>query len=71
MSRKCPNCGGGVYRTSRRAVDRLLSLIIPVQRYHCMALECTWVGNLHRDSRKHVTSSPWKRPQPYVEDVRQ
>jgi hypothetical protein len=69
MSRKCPHCGGVVYRTSRRAIDRLLSLIAPVRRYHCMSLECTWVGNLPRDSAERVSSGPWERPQPYVEDV--
>jgi hypothetical protein len=49
MDRKCPRCGGSVYRTKRRTVDHLLSLVRPVQRYQCIALECAWVGNLPRD----------------------
>jgi hypothetical protein len=47
--RKCPCCGGSVYRTSRRGIDHLISLVKPVRRYHCMSLGCGWVGNLPRD----------------------
>jgi len=50
MSKMCPLCGSSIYRTNRRTFDRLISLIRPVRRYHCMALECGWVGNL-----PHVT----------------
>ena len=48
-SRKCPCCGGSVYRTKRRGIDYLISLVKPVRRYHCMSLTCGWVGNLPRD----------------------
>ena len=50
---KCPNCGGTVYRISRRTVDRLLSVMTPVRRYRCMALE--WA--IPRDLREHVTAT--------------
>jgi hypothetical protein len=48
MARTCPRCGGPVFRIRRRSIDRLLSLIRPVQRYQCSALECEWQGNLPR-----------------------
>ena len=47
--RRCPCCGGSVYRTSRRGIDHLISMFKPVRRYHCMSLGCGWVGNLARD----------------------
>jgi hypothetical protein len=34
-------------------VDRLISLVHPVQRYQCTALECEWQGNLPRHSVMH------------------
>lgn len=48
MPRMCPRCGGPVLRIRRRPIDRLLSLIRPVQRFQCIALECEWRGNLPR-----------------------
>ena len=48
-SKRCPCCGGSVFRRSRRGIDRLTSLIRPVRRYQCVSLECGWVGNLPRD----------------------
>jgi hypothetical protein len=48
MHKTCPRCGGAVDRIRRRPIDRLTSLIRPVQRYQCIALECGWVGNLPR-----------------------
>jgi hypothetical protein len=47
--RKCPCGGGSVSRTRRRGIDRLMSRVRPVRRYHCMSLGCGWVGNLPRD----------------------
>jgi len=35
-------------RVPRRPIDRLISLLHPVQRYQCTALECEWQGNLAR-----------------------
>jgi hypothetical protein len=48
MSRLCPQCGGAVYRIPRRFIDRLISLVRPVRRYQCVALECAWIGNMPR-----------------------
>ena len=43
--RSCPICDAShLYRTKRRTIDRLLSRLIPVRRYHCE--RCGWVGNL-------------------------
>lgn len=44
--RTCPDCNDFVYRVQRRFIDRLSSLIYPVQRYRCSSLGCLWEGNL-------------------------
>lgn len=46
----CPRCLSGVNRVPRRALDRLISLVVPVRRYRCRALACAWEGAL-RNSR--------------------
>lgn len=46
--RVCPDCNGFVYRVQRRFIDRLISLIFPVQRYRCSSLGCHWEGNLRK-----------------------
>ena len=57
--RNCPFCGGSVYRTNRRGIDHLISLVKPVRRYQCMSLTCGWVGNLPRD---RVPSTEYLEP---------
>lgn len=49
---ECPRCSGPVLRVRRRIIDRMISLFVPVHRYRCNALGCTWEGNLrtHRDA---------------------
>ncbi|NMF98247.1 hypothetical protein GPA27_12715 [Aromatoleum toluolicum] len=42
----CPRCMGSVYRVPRRFVDLLLSVFVPVHRYRCDEMGCTWEGNL-------------------------
>ena len=42
----CPQCAGDLMRTSRRSIDRLTSLFIPVHRYRCCRFSCQWQGNL-------------------------
>lgn len=42
----CPRCKGAVYRIPRRFVDLLLSVFVPVHRYRCDEMGCTWEGNL-------------------------
>lgn len=42
----CPRCGGYVIRVPRRLVDRMVSLLLPRQRYSCQSAVCHWEGNL-------------------------
>ena len=52
---RCPHCGGAIHRSHRRAVDRFISLFVPVRRYHCANDQCRWyglrVGASHGSSR--------------------
>ena len=43
---KCPKCKYNVsgYRIKRKLLDRLISKVIPVRRYHCYY--CGWQGLL-------------------------
>lgn len=45
----CPCCDAKLIRIPRRLVDRLLSLLAPVQRFRCTSFQCQWVGNIHMD----------------------
>ena len=42
---RCPRCNGAAYRIRRRLIDRIVSLLTPIHRYHC-ANYCGWEGNL-------------------------
>ena len=42
----CPRCKGYVIRVPRRLVDRVVSLLLPRQRYACQSVACHWEGNL-------------------------
>jgi len=33
-------------RVPRRLIDRVWSLVRPVQRYRCRSFSCQWVGNV-------------------------
>ncbi len=48
-TRTCPQCGLPAARVRRRNIDRVLSLLKPVQRYECDAPDCGWAGNLGID----------------------
>jgi hypothetical protein len=43
---RCPHCQGAVVRVRRRALDRLVSVVSPRQRFRCVALGCGWEGPL-------------------------
>lgn len=45
----CPRCNGPLLRVRRRVIDLVISLFVPVRRYRCDALGCTWEGNLRAD----------------------
>ena len=42
----CPRCQGSVYRIPRRFIDLLITLLIPVRRYRCREMGCSWEGNV-------------------------
>jgi len=42
----CPVCNASTHRIPRRFIDRLLSIFMPVRRYRCQSMKCTWEGNL-------------------------
>ena len=42
----CPECGSSLNRVPRRFIDRLISLVYPVHRYHCRSFDCNWEGNV-------------------------
>jgi predicted RNA-binding Zn-ribbon protein involved in translation (DUF1610 family) len=44
----CPRCGHSIHRSHRRPLDRVASLVVPLQRFRCS--ECGWSG-------LHVSSS--------------
>jgi len=48
----CPRCGGNIHRVHRHTADRLISIIVPVRRYHCTNRECGWSG-LRVSTRVH------------------
>jgi hypothetical protein len=41
---RCPRCDGNIHRVHRHAIDRLISLYVPVRRYRCANDECRWQG---------------------------
>lgn len=45
----CPRCRGNLIRRPRRPIDRLYSLLTPVQRYRCDQFSCRWIGNIAID----------------------
>ena len=53
-ARTCPKCGESLYRIHRRIVDRVASLVVPLQRFRCANVECLWEGNLRRRSPAFV-----------------
>jgi hypothetical protein len=46
--RCCPRCQSALYRVARRLPDLLLSLFMPLRRYRCISLQCSWEGNLRQ-----------------------
>ncbi len=50
-SYKCPNCASYASRIRRRFIDRIISVLVPVNRYKCHY--CQWHGNV---SKHHLTN---------------
>jgi len=51
----CPRCKASVFRISRRFIDLLVSLVMPIRRYRCISMACNWEGNL-REKRMSLPS---------------
>ena len=54
----CPKCGGDLFRIPRRATDRVTSLLVPVQRFHCHFFSCHWEGNLRVSRGDFAATDP-------------
>lgn len=50
----CPRCDGPIDRIPRLALDRLVSLVVPLRRYRCCTPACAWEGTLR--TRRDATS---------------
>ncbi len=40
----CPRCKGNIHRVHRHALDHVISIVVPVRRYHCTNRDCGWSG---------------------------
>ena len=58
----CPACGSGLNRIPRRFIDRLISIVHYVHRYHCQSFVCNWEGNLRPAASNH-----WKPLDEYTD----
>ena len=47
-TRCCPRCSSALFRVARRLPDLLLGLFIPLRRYRCISLQCSWEGNFRQ-----------------------
>lgn len=59
----CPLCSGSLQRVQRRLFDRFINMFLPVHRYRCASLGCSWEGTLlvRRKRRKSVDASQHDR----------
>lgn len=67
--RCCPRCNSALFRVARRLPDLIVSLLIPVRRYRCISMQCTWEGNLRVKRAKllpHVLNGRTKCPAPVI-----
>jgi hypothetical protein len=42
----CPLCSGSLQRVQRHPFDRFINIFLPVHRYRCASLGCSWEGTL-------------------------
>ena len=40
--RTCPRCNAPVIRVSRKDIDLLISIFVPLRRYRCSSMKCGW-----------------------------
>ncbi len=62
-SRACPRCHSAVFNVSRRLSDLFLSLFIPLRRYRCISMKCSWEGTL-REKKKQLPETVRIAPEP-------
>ena len=48
--RSCPRCHASLFNVARRLPDLLVSFFVPIRRYRCISMQCSWEGNM-RDKR--------------------
>jgi hypothetical protein len=53
-SRACPRCQSAVFNVSRRLTDLLLSVFVPLRRYRCISMKCSWEGTLREKKNRLV-----------------
>lgn len=58
---RCPQCKGDIHRVHRRAVDRLISVFVPVRRYRCANGQCRWYG-LRVGAGHGASRTPARKP---------
>lgn len=55
----CPECGSRLGKIHRRTVDRIRSILVPVNRFKCQNRDCEWVGNIKQRSSKAQKRWGW------------
>lgn len=43
VANACPRCGNEMERISKRAIDKIINILVPVRRFKCYG--CLWEGN--------------------------
>jgi len=54
-ARCCPRCSSALFGVARRLPDLLLGLFIPLRRYRCISLQCSWEGNFRERRTRLLT----------------
>ena len=60
--RACPRCHSAVFSVSRRLTDLFLSLFIPLRRYRCISMKCSWEGTL-REKKNRLADTVFVAPE--------
>lgn len=60
----CPCCNANLIRTPRRTIDRLVGLMVPLQRFRCTRFQCQWVGNIRMDEASPAARKNQAHPSP-------
>ncbi|WP_041440429.1 hypothetical protein [Syntrophobacter fumaroxidans] len=55
----CPQCGTRLQRVRRRTIDKLVSFLVPLNRYRCLSSGCIWEGNIRSGLRSRFVFLYW------------